>query len=152
MAVQLYGYWFLNLAKPLSEDPPGCVFAQTVNLAIDLVPIFLSIPSLYKITICLTCDHLIKNLTMKMKMTMSTMHGIFSVSSVVAVAAHKSSQDIIWLIKITENNCFSHEIEKKSFGNTIVTGERFLKGNFLEITHRERPHAISTEQIGNILQ
>ena len=65
-----------------------------------------------------------------------------SVGSVVAVAAHKSSQDIIWLIKITENNCFSHEIEKDSFGNTIVTGERFLKGNFLERSHTEKDHTL----------
>ena len=45
-----------------------------------------------------------------------------SVGTLVAVAAHKSSQDVIWLIKITENNCFSHEIEKDSYGNTIITG------------------------------
>ena len=65
-----------------------------------------------------------------------------SVGSVVAVATHKSSQDVIWLIKITENNCFSHEIEKDSYGNTIITSEHFLKVNFLERSHTEKDHTL----------
>ena len=35
----------------------------------------------------------------------------FSVVSVVAVAAHKNSQDVIWLIKISESNCISNKCE-----------------------------------------
>ena len=65
-----------------------------------------------------------------------------SVGSVVAVAAHRNSQDVIWLIKIIESSCISKECETDSYGNSIVSGEHFLKGNFLERCHAEKDHTL----------
>ena len=52
--------------------------------------------------------------------------------SVVAVANEKASQDSVWFIKITDNNCVEKEIVFDLYHNSIIPEDRFLKGHFLE--------------------
>ena len=52
--------------------------------------------------------------------------------SVVAVANEKDSQDSVWFIKITDNDCVEKEIMFDSYHNSIIPEVRFLKGHFLE--------------------
>ena len=52
--------------------------------------------------------------------------------SIVAVEPPKGSQDLVWIIKITANDCISDLKACDSHSNEIIAGEKFLIGYFLE--------------------
>ena len=67
--------------------------------------------------------------------------------SCVVIAAHQSSSDSVWFIKVQEVNLCSSQEEVDDYGNTIPKGTIYLSGNFLE---RNKFGTNSTKKITHI--
>ena len=53
-----------------------------------------------------------------------------------------ASQDVVWLIQISESKCISEQPETDSYGNTIIPGAHYLKGVFFEKLYNQEDHAL----------
>ena len=62
-------------------------------------------------------------------------------NSFVAVA-NDSCRDSVWFIQIIDNNCIVDKPEPDSYGQVVINGVRFLKGNFLEKVHDGKDHIV----------
>ena len=56
----------------------------------------------------------------------------FLVDSIVAIAAAETSSDTMWFVKVTQEVEFSDKNMEDGYGNIILMGQCYLKGNFLE--------------------
>ena len=56
----------------------------------------------------------------------------FLVDSIVAIAAAETSCDTMWFVKVTQEVEFADKNMEDGYGNIILMGQHYLKGNFLE--------------------